>query len=111
MSWIVGANTFFGYGVMVSDICVTIQNPNGRPDYKDVLQKSHKVGQSMAAGFAGSIPIGLPRRPSGQPPRDRPAALRRPARVRPQGTGPARPHGPPPLEHHASSMVLLLGPR
>src|SRR5689334_5809938 len=59
MSWVVGANTMLGYGIMVSDICVTLELPGGRREYRDVLQKVHKVGESVAAGFAGNIPIGL----------------------------------------------------
>jgi hypothetical protein len=55
MTWIVGANTFFGYGVAVSDICVTTDGGVRH----DLLRKVYPVGRFLVAGFAGSVRIGF----------------------------------------------------
>ena len=55
MTWVVGATTPFGYGVMVSDICVTLSDGIQR----DVLRKAYPVGKFIIAGFAGSVGIGF----------------------------------------------------
>jgi len=47
--------TPFGFGIMVSDICVSLANG----DQLDCLQKIHAVGPGTALGFAGSVSIGF----------------------------------------------------
>lgn len=54
MTWVVGATTMFGYGVVVSDICVSLGNAQ-----HDVLRKAYPVGRFIVAGFAGSVRIGF----------------------------------------------------
>lgn len=54
MTWVVAASTIFGYGVLYSDVQVTF----GDEVTKDLLQKAYPVGNSIAAGFAGSVKIG-----------------------------------------------------
>lgn len=54
MTWVVGATTMFGYGVIVSDICVS----RGKLQY-DVLRKAYPVGRFIVAGFSGSVRIGF----------------------------------------------------
>lgn len=56
MSWIIGGSTIFGYGVILSDICVTC-NRTGRR--WDVLQKAFPLGKFIVGGLAGDIGIGL----------------------------------------------------
>ena len=56
MTWVVGASTLFGYGVVVSDIQVLCQR-SGRG--MDVLQKAYPVGKYIVAGFAGDAHAGL----------------------------------------------------
>lgn len=55
MTWVVGASTAFGYGVVASDICVTFADGTQR----DMLQKAYPVGRFIVAGFAGSVRIGF----------------------------------------------------
>jgi len=55
MTWVIAQPTMFGYGVMISDIQVTIQN-NGTVD---CLQKIHRVSNHIVIGFAGSVAIGF----------------------------------------------------
>lgn len=55
MTWVIGASTMFGYGTVISDICVTL--PNG--ERRDILQKSYPVGKFIVAGFAGSVELGF----------------------------------------------------
>lgn len=45
----------FGYGVVVSDIAVTL----GDGSQRDVLRKAYPVGRFIVAGFAGSARIGF----------------------------------------------------
>jgi len=55
MTWVIGGSTVFGYGVMISDICVSFeQGPS-----KDCLQKIYPVGNHIIGGFAGSIQLGF----------------------------------------------------
>jgi len=55
MTWVIGASTMFGYGIVLSDICVTFRNGERR----DILQKAYPVGNYIVAGFAGSIELGF----------------------------------------------------
>ena len=55
MTWVIGASAIFGYGIIVSDICVQFSNGTTQ----DILQKVYPVGNYLAAGFAGSIKIGF----------------------------------------------------
>lgn len=54
MTWVIGATTLFGYGVVVSDICVSQGNVR-----RDVLRKACPVGRFIVAGFSGSVLIGF----------------------------------------------------
>lgn len=54
MTWVIGAASPLGHGIVVSDIRVTF---NGKP--MDMLQKAYPVGNFMVAGFAGSVSIGF----------------------------------------------------
>src|SRR6266478_1583222 len=56
MTWVIGASTIFGYGVIVSDICVTCEKTGKR---WDVLQKAFPLGKFIAGGLAGDIGTGL----------------------------------------------------
>lgn len=56
MTWVIGASTIFGYGLVLSDICVTDQT-TGKS--KDVLQKAYPIGKWIVAGLAGDVRIGL----------------------------------------------------
>jgi hypothetical protein len=56
VSWVIGGSTFFGYGVVLSDICVTC-GPNDKRF--DVLQKAFPLGKFIVGGFAGNVGIGL----------------------------------------------------
>jgi hypothetical protein len=49
----------FGYGVIISDVCVSWTKADGSLYTKDCLQKIYPVGPSIVAGFAGSIDIGF----------------------------------------------------
>lgn len=55
MTWIIGGSTMFGYGVMISDICVSF----GQGNSKDCLQKIYPVGNHILGGFAGSVELGF----------------------------------------------------
>jgi len=59
MTWIIGGTTLFGYGVCISDVRVTFKKANGNFFHKDCLQKIYPVGNSLVAGFAGSVQIGF----------------------------------------------------
>lgn len=56
MTWVIGASTIFGYGIVISDIRVTCQT-SGKT--MDVLQKAFPMGKWMVAGLAGEVSIGL----------------------------------------------------
>lgn len=55
MTWIVGASSLFGYGVMISDVRVTFSDGSEA----DMLRKAYKVAPFILAGFAGSVRIGM----------------------------------------------------
>jgi hypothetical protein len=55
MTWIVGASSLFGYGVMISDVRVTFAN--GRQE--DLVRKAFPMAPCITAGFAGSVEIGF----------------------------------------------------
>ena len=56
MTWVIGASPYAGgYGVMLSDIQVTLANGTTL----DILQKAYPVGNYIVAGFAGSVRIGF----------------------------------------------------
>ncbi|MBR0855471.1 hypothetical protein [Bradyrhizobium liaoningense] len=54
MTWVIGAASLLGYGVMLSDVRVTF--PDGST--ADLLRKAFPVGPYLSAGFAGSVQIG-----------------------------------------------------
>ncbi len=56
MTWVIGASTAFGYGVVLSDICVTCEKTGKR---WDVLQKAFPLGKFIVGGLAGDIGTGL----------------------------------------------------
>ncbi|MBD3669278.1 MAG: hypothetical protein HUJ29_00765 [Gammaproteobacteria bacterium] len=55
MTWIIGASSLFGNGVVISDIQVTFSNGKTR----DILQKAYPLGNFIVGGFAGSVLIGF----------------------------------------------------
>ena len=59
MTWVVGATTWFGYGMIVSDICVSWRLPDGSYKRRDCLQKIYPMGLDIIAGFSGSVKIGF----------------------------------------------------
>lgn len=59
MTWIVGANSFFGQAILASDICVTITSKSKQKSYSDCLQKVYPLGRFVIGGFAGSVCIGF----------------------------------------------------
>lgn len=54
MTWVIGASSLFGYGVLLSDIQVTVGNKRF-----DLLQKGYPLSKFIAGGFAGSVKIGF----------------------------------------------------
>jgi hypothetical protein len=54
VTWVIGAASLFGYGVMLSDVRVTFKDGSTA----DVLRKAHPVGPHIVAGFAGSVDVG-----------------------------------------------------
>jgi len=56
MTWVIGGFTIFGYGVMISDICVTWKDGGYK---KDCLQKIYPLGNYIFRGFAGSVELGF----------------------------------------------------
>lgn len=58
MTWVIGAATTFGYGVVLSDTCVTYEL-EGQKKTVDAVQKAFLLGPSIVGGFAGSIMIGF----------------------------------------------------
>lgn len=55
MTWVIGASTLFGYGFMISDVCVS-----WRDGYReDCLQKIYPLGNCIFGGFAGSVELGF----------------------------------------------------
>lgn len=55
MTWVLGMATRFGYATCVSDIRVSWSNG----DFHNCLKKTHRVTDSLAVAFAGSIRIGF----------------------------------------------------
>lgn len=55
MTWVIGASSLFGYGVMISDVRITFADGSEA----DILRKAYVVGPYMLAGFAGSVRIGM----------------------------------------------------
>ena len=49
----------FGYGIVLSDTCVTITDPTGEKKYHDAVQKAFPLAPFVVGGFAGSIYIGF----------------------------------------------------
>ncbi len=56
MTWVIGAISLFGYGVVVSDVQVSWKDSDRE---LPILQKAHFVGNTIVAGFAGSVRIGF----------------------------------------------------
>jgi hypothetical protein len=54
VTWVIGAASIFGYGVILSDVRVTFRDGSTA----DILKKAHPLGPYIAAGFAGSVLIG-----------------------------------------------------
>ena len=55
MTWVIGGSTIFGYGVLISDVCVSWEL-----GYQfDCLQKIYPLSNSIMGGFAGSVKIGF----------------------------------------------------
>jgi hypothetical protein len=55
MTWVIGASSIFGAGVLISDVCVTFAHGERR----DILQKAYPLGPDIAGGFSGSVLIGF----------------------------------------------------
>lgn len=55
MTWIVGASSMLGYGVMISDVRISFADGT----QVDLLRKAYKVGPFILAGFAGSVHVGM----------------------------------------------------
>ena len=55
MTWVVGATSVYGYGVLCSDVQVTLRNGTTR----DLVRKAYPITNFIAAGFAGSVRIGF----------------------------------------------------
>ncbi|QBR83750.1 hypothetical protein E3983_04900 [Legionella israelensis] len=54
MTWILGASSLFGYGLILSDIQVSV----GKERF-DILQKAYPLSNFISGGFAGSVKIGF----------------------------------------------------
>lgn len=54
MTWVIGASSLFGDGVLLSDIQVSVGNRRF-----DILQKAYPISKYIAGGFAGSVKIGF----------------------------------------------------
>ena len=55
MTWVSGAGSIGGHGILVSDVRVTFTDKSEA----DLLRKSYPVGPYIMAGFAGSVQIGM----------------------------------------------------
>ena len=56
MTWVIGATPpFGGYGLMISDIQVSLATG----ERFDILRKVHPVGPCLVLGFSGSVKIGF----------------------------------------------------
>jgi hypothetical protein len=58
MTWVIGASTLFGSGIVLSDTCVTYSK-NGIEVTADAVQKAYAIAPYIVGGFAGSIFIGF----------------------------------------------------
>jgi hypothetical protein len=54
MTWILGASSLFGYGVILSDIQVSVGDKRF-----DMIQKAYPITNFIIGGFAGSVKIGF----------------------------------------------------
>jgi hypothetical protein len=55
MTWVISANTMFGYGIIISDICVTSPTKTTA----DIIRKVFPVCKYIGAGFAGNVCLGF----------------------------------------------------
>ena len=55
MTWVVSSHVPLGYGIVISDTCVTFENGATR----DLVQKSYPVAANVLAGFAGGVKNGF----------------------------------------------------
>ncbi|WP_128290817.1 hypothetical protein [Afifella aestuarii] len=55
MTWVIGASSIFGHGLVISDVRVSFSNGTEQ----DMLRKCYQVGPYLLAGFAGSVDIGF----------------------------------------------------
>ena len=55
MTWILGASSILGHGLMVSDVRISFADGTE----KDLLRKTYQIGPYLLAGFAGSVNIGM----------------------------------------------------
>ena len=51
MTWVIGASSVFGVGMLVSDVRVSF--PDGQS--RDMLRKLYPLGPYIGLGFAGSV--------------------------------------------------------
>jgi hypothetical protein len=56
MTRVIVASTLFGYGVVLSDVCVTCRESGRR---MDCLQKAFPLGKYIIGGFAGDVEVGF----------------------------------------------------
>jgi hypothetical protein len=55
MTWVIGAGSFLGHGIMISDIRISFSDGTEA----DLLRKAYTVAPYIIAGFAGSVRIGM----------------------------------------------------
>ena len=55
MTWVIGASSVFGVGLLVSDVRVSLRNGQRR----DMLRKVYALGPYIGLGFAGSVACGF----------------------------------------------------
>lgn len=55
MTWIIGASSFLGHGLMISDVRISFSDGTE----EDLLRKAYPIAPYIIAGFAGSVYIGL----------------------------------------------------
>jgi hypothetical protein len=55
VTWVIGAATMAGQGIMISDVRISFRDGTET----DLLRKSYPVGPYILAGFAGSVKIGM----------------------------------------------------
>jgi hypothetical protein len=54
MTWLIGASSIFGYGALLSDIQVSVEEQRF-----DILQKAYPLHKFIIGGFSGSVKIGF----------------------------------------------------